>query len=338
MGKQKFNPGDNVKIVSGRKALVGICGYIRDCLYSNEHILYYVADFRTNKVVGTFYSSNLKKLDEIIITPENFDDIASYCVNKNIRGWFINDEGPWMCVTPEDFGNKCDGNYITNGITIFKDGKTSIGGKIVKFIPESTFEYTSVDMIKSVQEEAKEKMKQQTTILRHLDVSIEDAREWYGKGGELKKLALKLYSEDELKACFPKSWEEYCKTTYEKELYFITQTGIKREIDYGKQLNPAATNSLPTEKLAKAHSAFMQLSSLYWSWYGGWTPGTSKRSSFYSINYDPYYDKISTQYHTVTSTNKSKQHLFWFPTKKDAIEFINNFKHLFENIKYLIAY
>ena len=335
MGKQKFHLDDNVKIISGCKALVGKCGYIADCHYMNGHIVYYVADFKTNKVIGTFYSSNLEKLNEITITPENFDIIASYCVNKNIRGWFVNDEGAWMCVTHEDFGVKYDGDYITNGVTIYKDGKTSIGGKIVRFIPESTFEYTSVDIIKSVQEEYKAEQKKQSIVSKQLEVSIDEARKWYNKGGDLKKLALTLYSEQELDV-FPLTWDEYCKTTYEKELFFISQTGIKKECEFGKQLNPNAKNSLPTEKLARTCSAYMQLVSLYWAWYGSWEPGFLKKNEyFYNIKYNVYDDKIDIDYWCSRSV-KNPNHLFLFPNKKDATKFLSTFKDLFEEAKYVI--
>lgn len=46
---------------------------------------------------------------------------------------------------------------------------------------------------------------------RHVVLSLDKAREWYNKGGELKEVALQVFTEKELKNPLPQSWEEYCK-------------------------------------------------------------------------------------------------------------------------------
>ena len=47
---------------------------------------------------------------------------------------------------------------------------------------------------------------------RTIKISLDKAREWYNKGGELKELALSAFSEEEIKASMlPKTWEEFCK-------------------------------------------------------------------------------------------------------------------------------
>ena len=47
---------------------------------------------------------------------------------------------------------------------------------------------------------------------RNVTLTLDKAKEWYKKGGELKEIALQAYSEEELtKIELPKSWEEFCK-------------------------------------------------------------------------------------------------------------------------------
>ena len=45
---------------------------------------------------------------------------------------------------------------------------------------------------------------------RNITLTLEKAREWYNKGGELKEIALQAFTKEELSP-LPKSWEEYCK-------------------------------------------------------------------------------------------------------------------------------
>lgn len=47
---------------------------------------------------------------------------------------------------------------------------------------------------------------------RNITLTLDKAKEWYKKGGELKEVALQAYSEEELtKVELPKTWEEFCK-------------------------------------------------------------------------------------------------------------------------------
>ena len=45
---------------------------------------------------------------------------------------------------------------------------------------------------------------------RNITLTLEKAKEWYKKGGELREIALQAYSKEELDS-LPKSWEEFCK-------------------------------------------------------------------------------------------------------------------------------
>ena len=45
---------------------------------------------------------------------------------------------------------------------------------------------------------------------RNITLTLEKAKEWYKKGGELKEIALQAFNEKELNP-LPRSWEEFCK-------------------------------------------------------------------------------------------------------------------------------
>lgn len=45
---------------------------------------------------------------------------------------------------------------------------------------------------------------------RNVTLTLDKAREWYKKGGELREIALQAFTKEELYP-LPKSWEEYCK-------------------------------------------------------------------------------------------------------------------------------
>ena len=45
---------------------------------------------------------------------------------------------------------------------------------------------------------------------RNITLTLDKAKEWYNKGGELKEIALQAFTKEELNP-LPKSWEEYCK-------------------------------------------------------------------------------------------------------------------------------
>ena len=45
---------------------------------------------------------------------------------------------------------------------------------------------------------------------RNITLTLDKAKEWYNKGGELREIALQAFTKEELNP-LPKSWEEYCK-------------------------------------------------------------------------------------------------------------------------------
>ena len=122
-----------------------------------------------------------------------------------------------------------------------------------------------------------------------------------------------------------KTWEEFknkyqCKTCF----YFNTET---KNIE--KNLNPLFINNQLTKEEALAISAFSKLLKLRRDWIGDWNPdwsdGTVRK---YYIYFRP--NKFYVDYHYDYSRG------FAFPTKEMAEEFLNCFKDLFEDCKYLI--
>lgn len=102
---------------------------------------------------------------------------------------------------------------------------------------------------------------------RNITLTLEKAKEWYKRGGELKEVALQAYSEEELtKAELPKSWKEYCVNypIKEGEYYIDLCSDIilassghngEREIEMDR-------NICPSKESAEAHLALIQLEQL----------------------------------------------------------------------------
>ena len=46
---------------------------------------------------------------------------------------------------------------------------------------------------------------------RNVKISLDKAREWYNKGGELKEIALSAFTENEITlSALPNTWEDFC--------------------------------------------------------------------------------------------------------------------------------
>ena len=108
---------------------------------------------------------------------------------------------------------------------------------------------------------------------RNVKLTLEQAKEFYKKGGELKTIALTAYTEKELNP-LPKSWAEFClRNDVKEEEAFIATTGIVTP--WGERsLRSAKTdkNLLPSKKSAEAHLAMMQLEQLRDCYRQGWEP------------------------------------------------------------------
>ena len=160
---------------------------------------------------------------------------------------------------------------------------------------------------------------------RNITLTLDKAKEWYNKGGELKEIALQAFTEKELtKIDLPKTWEEFCinypvqsgecwlgscdeiyKKTYDKERIY--------------------KNWIPSRKSAEAHLAMIQLEQLRDCWRQGWKP--TRRESYYVI-------KIG--FRGLDVYRFCTVEFLSFPTYEMAKEFLECFRDLIEKAGDLI--
>ena len=136
---------------------------------------------------------------------------------------------------------------------------------------------------------------------RNITLTLDKAKEWYKKGGELKEIALQAFTEKELNP-LPRSWEEFCK-----------------------QGNPIASwrYSIPTK-----YEALYQLEQLRNCWWGDWEPDWCDNIAKYAIK--KRIDKSTIERIYVTHAFLS------FPTYELALEFRECFRDLIEKAGDLI--
>ena len=68
---------------------------------------------------------------------------------------------------------------------------------------------------------------------RNVKISLDKAREWYNKGGELKELALSAFTEKEItESALPNTWKEFCEMypVKEDEWYIDSNSNLKTHI------------------------------------------------------------------------------------------------------------
>ena len=167
---------------------------------------------------------------------------------------------------------------------------------------------------------------------RNVKISLDKAREWYNKGGELKELALSAFTENEIKeSALPNTWEEFCEMHSVKcTEYYIDIDSIITGTTSNIKLPNADKNMLPSLEAAKAHLAYMQLHQLRDCYRQGWKPDWSDfhHQCKWCIMFD-------------TDTFKVKSGIYCsrflsFQSKEIAEKFFNNFKYLIETAGDLI--
>lgn len=167
---------------------------------------------------------------------------------------------------------------------------------------------------------------------RNITLTLDKAKEWYKKGGELKEIALQAFSEEELtKVDLPRSWEEFCKN-YPKQKC-ETYIGIFSTIEsYGSisdRQHIQDKNVCPSGKSAEAHLAMIQLEQLRDCWRQGWEPNWLE-GNVQKYVIQKWRDKISIETTYVTHSFLS------FPTYEMAEEFLKCFRDLIKKAGDLI--
>lgn len=226
--------------------------------------------------------------------------------NGNIRdGFFINNDGSI------EFGNLPKGYKLYTLEEFEKEFPFKIGDKVTiiglpdypKVITKMTwmnneilytFEddtwYNTGSLRKLEMEEEK-----------NIKLTLDKAKEWYKKGGELREIALQAFSEKELSP-LPRSWEEF---SYK---YKICSTRY----------------AMPSK-----YEALYQLEQLKNCWWNGWKPDwNDDQQAKYCVIYYHEGFKINILYET--------RRFLSFPTIEMAKEFLECFRDLIEKAEDLI--
>ena len=195
---------------------------------------------------------------------------------------------------------------------------TGIKYAITAFGAANCFWEVDVNELKSYKE-----MKEE----RNITLTLDKAKEWYKKGGELREIALQTFTEKELtKTDLPKTWEEFCENypVQSGECWLGSCDEIYKKT-YDKER--IYKNWIPSRKSAEAHLAMIQLEQLRNCWRQGWVQ--TPTDTGYRIC------KLLTGGYTILSVGTLKYFLA-FPTEKMAREFLECFRDLIEQAGDLI--
>ena len=135
---------------------------------------------------------------------------------------------------------------------------------------------------------------------RNITLTLDKAKEWYNKGGELREIALQAFAEKELNP-LPRSWEEYCR----KYGYVCLSTRY--------------TN------LSLKYDALIKLEQLRDCWRQGWKP-TEGDIGYSIVKYHINYAIMPFNFINFLS----------FPTREMAKKFLKCFRDLIEKAGDLI--
>lgn len=166
---------------------------------------------------------------------------------------------------------------------------------------------------------------------RNIKISLDKAREWYNRSGEYKELALSAFSEEEIKASMlPNTWEEFCEMyPIKDDEWYIGMNSDIINMFKGKRYNRYNRNILPSQQVAKAHLAYMQLHQLRDCYRQGWLPDWENS---YQRKWVIFSDKNEWKIEPIVSSNR----FLSFQFEDIAEKFFNNFKSLIETAGDLI--
>lgn len=158
---------------------------------------------------------------------------------------------------------------------------------------------------------------------RNITLTLEKAKEWYKKGGELREIALQVFSEKELNP-LPKSWEEFIeliKFAFSGHLEYIDGIEYRNNSCF---LNKSIGES---SEICDKHVALFQLEQLRNYWWGDWKPEWDCfEKHVIKWKKDDLIVFIATRVHA----------FLVFPTREMAEEFLKCFRDLIEKAGDLI--
>ena len=168
---------------------------------------------------------------------------------------------------------------------------------------------------------------------RNIKISLDKAREWYNKGGELKELAMSAFTEKEItESALPNTWQEFCNMYPLKSTEWFINNGSDLKAvyigEYNIRYSKSCRNVLPSLKAAEAHRALMQLHQLRDCYRQGWLPDWKDSIIKYCIVLE---NNIPVIYKTLYTCN-----FLSFQSEEIARKFLKNFKNLIETAGDLI--
>ena len=160
---------------------------------------------------------------------------------------------------------------------------------------------------------------------RNITLTLDKAKEWYNKGGELREIALQAFTEKELNP-LPRSWEEFCRNNPVQvgECWLENCDEIRKK-ELSTNEARIYKNWIPSRKSEEAHLAMIQLEQLRDCWRNGWVPTPEK--AVYAIKVCS--GKLDVFYYFT-------REFLSFPTEEMAKEFLKCFRDLIEKARDLI--
>ena len=160
---------------------------------------------------------------------------------------------------------------------------------------------------------------------RNVKISLDKAREWYNKGGELKEIALSAFTENEITlSALPNTWEDFCNMypiEEDKKEWFIDADSTPRYEYKGERYINECKNLLPSKQAAEQHLAYMQLHQLRDCYRQDWVPDWEDEYQNKWVIFYVYNKYIIEQY-------SFSSHFLSFQSEEIARKFLNNFQEL----------
>ena len=175
-------------------------------------------------------------------------------------------------------------------------------------------------------EEYEQKLLNTMETKRNIQIDLNTAKEWYKQGGDLRKVALQAFTENELNS-FPKSWEEYCKINpylIKGTDIFLHSTGLV-EVSYSSLKREDYPGVMPSKERAEQFLILNKLLQIHDYYNQGWKPNWKDDTDKYVIW------SFENELHLDVSTYASS--LFAFKSKEVRDIFFENFENDLEKVK-----
>ena len=138
---------------------------------------------------------------------------------------------------------------------------------------------------------------------RTVELSLEKAREWYQKGGELREITLQAYKEEELKSL---TYEDICKELFKNQYFYISGAGkiFLGDIQSYILNSNNATSNRQLEKLLAINKLVNVAKYLNNGWEPNWINCNNTNYPLYGICYNTVLNKLSVFKYTFVSDSK----------------------------------